>query len=65
MQILGINMTLKIRRARVINMATNLRWILSSNHEIRIVRVDLMGDDKGYAPIPDPRGMKILGVRRG
>ena len=64
MRIPVINMTLEIRRVVVINMVTNAMGTLYNNHKTRIVRVDLMGDDRSRAPTAGPRGMKIVDVGR-
>ena len=57
-----MNKTLDTRRAGVINMDTNPMGVLSSDHVIRIVRIDLIGDDRCCAPTADPRCMAIVGA---
>ena len=64
MRIPEINMTLEIRRMFVINMVTNAMGTLYNNHKTRIVRVDVMGDDRSRAPTSGPRGMTIVDVGR-
>ena len=59
-----MNVTLEIRLANFINMVTNDIGIMSDNHKIWIVMIDLMGDDRSRAPSADPRRMTIVGVRR-
>ena len=60
MRILGINKTLETRRTSAINIVTNAMGILWNNHKIRVVRVDLKGDDRCRAFTADPRGMTIV-----
>ena len=64
MRILGMNKTLEIRRTGVIIYATIAMGILSNEHSIRIVRIDIMGDDRSLAPTADPRGMRTVGDGR-
>ena len=65
MRILGKNKTLETRDTGAINMATNAIGVLSNDHKIRIVRTDLLVDDRCRAPRADSVGMTIVGVGRG